>query len=63
MQSNTILTVLSNDEANRFMEEYGDADIPTLSLKFAGKTSFHLGTTLELMAIYRKAKKKGSNHF
>ena len=58
MQSNTILTVLSNDEANRFMEEYGDADIPTLSLKFAGKTSFHLGTTLELMAIYRKAKKK-----
>lgn len=58
MQSNDIIAVLSNDKAIRFIQDNMGEDIPSLSLKYAGKTSFNLSVALQLMSIYKKANRK-----
>ena len=58
MQSNDIIDVLESEEAITFISENINADLPSISLKYAGKTSFNFTICLKLMAVYAKAQKK-----
>jgi len=58
VQSNDIIDVLESEEAITFISENINADLPSISLKYAGKTSFNFTICLQLMAVYAKAQKK-----
>jgi hypothetical protein len=58
VQSNNIIDVLESEEAISFISENISADLPSITFKYAGKTSFNFIICLQLMAIYVKAQKK-----
>jgi peptidyl-tRNA hydrolase len=58
VQSKDIIRVLENPEAISFMNSHISDDVALLSLKYQGKTAFDMTVCLQLMAIYKKAKKK-----
>ena len=58
MQSNDIINVLKSEEAISFVNEHVNAHLPSISLKYAGKTNFNVAVCLQLIAVYAKAKKK-----
>ncbi|MDA0778844.1 MAG: hypothetical protein O3C19_07260 [Bacteroidetes bacterium] len=58
MQSYDIIDVLESEEAITFISENINADLPSISLKYAGKTSFNFTICLQLVAVYGKAQKK-----
>lgn len=58
MQSKDIIKVLENPEAISFMNSHIEDDVAMLSLKYQGKVDFNITVCLQLLAIYKKAKKK-----
>jgi hypothetical protein len=58
VQSKDIIKVLENPDAISFMNSHISDDVALLALKYQGKVVFNITVCLQLMAIYRKAKKK-----
>ena len=58
MQSKDIIEVLGNYEAISFIDSHINDDVALLSLKYQGKVSYNLTVSLQLIAIYKKARKK-----
>lgn len=58
MRSNDIINVLESEEAISFINDHLNAHLPTISLKYAGRTNFNVKVCLQLMAVYVKAQKK-----
>ena len=58
MQINNIITVLSSEEGIHFLKNNLKNNPNDLALKYSGKTKFDLKTALNLLSIYKKAKKK-----
>ena len=58
MQSKDIIEVLENSEAISFMNSHIKEDVAMLSLKYQGKVAYNITVCLQLMTIYKKARKK-----
>lgn len=58
LQSNNIIDVLENQAALSFVMQQRGTPTTELSLRYAGKVDFDLPTTLQLMDVYQRAKKK-----
>jgi peptidyl-tRNA hydrolase len=58
VQSKDIIKVLENAEAISFMNSHINDDMALLALKYQGKVAYNITVCLQLLTIYKKARRK-----
>lgn len=58
MQSNDIIKVLENEEAQSFIRSHINDDVASLALKYAQNRTFNMAVCLQLIKLYKKSQKK-----
>lgn len=58
VQSNNIIKVLENLEAQSFIRRHINDDVVSLALKYKQKSSYNMAVCLQLIKLYKKAQKK-----